>query len=154
MSHFDLFIQIPRVIKHYRSCYVILYAFRLLVSFLPSILRQTSSLWINEFGHYYCTRCSRPSSDWFFCSREVYRTHVVRRIIAHVKSSDIAFHGLVSIVAFYMVNYIVLSMLMSWSCTCRDIYSQWNLYKQTFDIPTYLHRLVEIHLEFAHFDGD
>jgi len=95
--------------------------------------------------------------DTFLFARGI---HVVCRIIARVESSDIVFHILINIVAFYMINEIV--RIGAHDLAFIAIH-RWHVlvvkFIQTdFRYVEYAHtavnRLVKLYLEFAHFDGD
>ena len=87
-SHFDLFIQTPRVIiERHRSR--LRYSFAFLVSFLPSTLTAYLRSQSNEFGHYHTIIFVLHQAGYFFV-RERHTVYVVCQIIARVESSDIA----------------------------------------------------------------
>jgi len=101
---------------------------------------------------YFCSSLSRI----LFCSREAYRTLCVCWIIACVESNDIAFHILVNIIVFCIVNETV--RVGVHDLTFVAIH-RWHVLVVKFVQADFryveyahTHRLVELHHEFAHFD--
>ena len=159
-SHFDLFVQTSRIIiERYRSRYdVILYTFHLL-SFLPSTLTAyifalspTNSVIIAPLFSSFI----RPGT--FLFARGI--PYTLSGIIARVESSDIAFHILVNIIAFYMINETICVEVHDFAFIAIH---QWHVlvvkfvqadFRYVEYAHTHVNRLVELYLEFVHFDGD
>jgi len=101
VNHFDFFVQIPHIIiERYRSRLFFSH-FNFLVSFVSSILPAYIFALspMNSVNTKLFLSFIKPG----IFARSIPYT-LIRWTIIRVESSDIAFHSLVSIVAFYMVN--------------------------------------------------